>query len=147
MNENNSRTGLTNWWKRTKKLIKKSNKNDKNADLLKWLLQVTTIFYSIFWTGVGILTRKVGNSVRPVVELTQESDGKLKLSSKSTFRNASISFNLGEEFDEETLDGRKVKSTITLEGNKLIQIQKNGKEMETIREFTPEEMHIVRNIW
>lgn len=83
--------------------------------------------------------------MRPVVELKQEPDGRLSLSSKSTFKNASITFNLNEEFDEETLDGRKVKSLITLEGNKLIQVQKNGKETLTIREFTPEEMKIVRN--
>ncbi|KAK7604813.1 hypothetical protein V9T40_005999 [Parthenolecanium corni] len=94
--------------------------------------------------GVNVVTRKIGNSVRPVVELTQEPDGKLKLTSKSTFKNAGITFNLDEEFDEETLDGRKVKSIITLEGNKLIQIQRNGKVLETIREFTPEQVNMVR---
>lgn len=96
--------------------------------------------------GVGLITRKVGNTVRPVVELKQEPDGRLSLSSKSTFKNASITFNLDEEFEEETLDGRRVKSLITLEGNKLIQVQKNGKETLTIREFTPEEMKITLKV-
>lgn len=99
---------------------------------------------NILSAGVNVVTRKIGNSVRPVVELTQEPDGKLKLTSKSTFKNAGITFNLDEEFDEETLDGRKVKSIITLEGNKLIQIQRNGKVLETIREFTPEQVNMVR---
>ena len=31
---------------------------------------------------------------------------------------------LGEEFDEETTDGRKCKTTVTMEGNKLITSQK-----------------------
>ena len=31
---------------------------------------------------------------------------------------------LGEEFDEETTDGRKCKTTVTMEGNKLITNQK-----------------------
>lgn len=95
------------------------------------------------FVGIGIVTRKIGNTVRPVVELKQEADGKLTLSSKSTFKNASMSFKLDEEFPEETLDGRKVKSLITLEGNKLIQVQKNGKESTIIREFTPEEVKMV----
>lgn len=98
-------------------------------------------------TGVGLVTRQVGNTVRPVVELVQEPDGRLTLSSKSTFKNAAITFKLGEQFDEETLDGRKVKSVITLEGNKLIHVQKNGKETLTIREFTPEQMNIVRHLY
>jgi fatty acid-binding protein 7 len=89
------------------------------------------------------MTRKLGVAVTPTVELTQEADGKLTLSSKSSFKNVSITFNLGEEFDEITPDGRKVRSLVTVDGNKLIQTQKNGKETTTIREFTPEKMVIV----
>ncbi|XP_065201206.1 fatty acid-binding protein, muscle [Planococcus citri] len=96
--------------------------------------------------GVGLITRKVGQTVKPVVELKQEEDGKLTLSSKSTFKNVSITFNLDEEFPEETLDGRKVKSVITLEDNKLIQVQKNGKESTIIREFTPEEVKMTLKV-
>ncbi len=87
----------------------------------------------------------MGNSIRPVVQLVQEPDGRLTLSSHSSFKNVSISFNLGEEFVEETPDGRKVKSVVILEGNKLIQTQKNGKESTIIREFTPEQVKMVGN--
>ena len=33
-------------------------------------------------------------------------------------------FRLGEEFDEETTDGRKCKTTVTMDGNKLVTSQK-----------------------
>lgn len=95
------------------------------------------------FAGIPAASRKVAATVQPIVEIVQESDGKLTLSSSSPFKNISITFNLGEEFDEITPDGRKVKSIITLEGNKLIQIQKNGKESVTIREFTPEQVNMV----
>jgi fatty acid-binding protein 7 len=92
-----------------------------------------------------MLTRKMGNTVSPVVELTKTDDGKYSLSSNSAFKNTSIKFNLNEEFDEETPDGRKVKSTITQEGNKLIHVQKNDKLSTTIvREFQPDELKMVK---
>ncbi|XP_025423289.1 fatty acid-binding protein, muscle isoform X2 [Sipha flava] len=97
--------------------------------------------------GVGMLTRKMGNTVSPVVELTKTDDGKYSLSSNSAFKNTSIKFNLNEEFDEETPDGRKVKSTITQEGNKLIHVQKNDKLSTTIvREFQPDELKMVLTV-
>lgn len=57
---------------------------------------------------MGLVTRKMGNAVYPTVELT-ENDGLYTLKTTSTFKNQEISFRLGEEFDEETPDGRKVK--------------------------------------
>lgn len=100
------------------------------------------LFYFIF-TGVGMLTRKLGNSVTPVVELTK-TDDKYSFSSNSAFKNTSITFKLDEEFDEETPDGRKVKSTITQEGNKLLHTQKSDKLVTTIlREFEPDQLKMV----
>ena len=92
--------------------------------------------------GVGLVTRKMGNSVSPVIELT-EKDGEYSLSSNSTFKNSSISFKLGQEFDEETPDGRKVKSLITQDGNKLIHVQKGDKETTIVREFSNDEVKMV----
>lgn len=101
--------------------------------------------YCCFVAGVGMLTRKVGNSVSPVVELTKADDGKYVLSSNSAFKNTSITFNLNEEFDEDTPDGRKVRSVITQDGNKLVHTQKTDKQITTIlREFQPEELKMVK---
>lgn len=88
--------------------------------------------------GVGLVTRKMGNAVSPVVELTED-NGTYTLKSSSTFKNTVTTFKLGEEFDEETPDGRKVKSVITQDGdNKLVHIQKGDKESKIVREFSKE---------
>ena len=42
----------------------------------------------------------------------------------SSFSINNFNSRLGEEFDEETTDGRKCKTTVTMEGNKLITNQK-----------------------
>lgn len=89
--------------------------------------------------GVGLLTRKMGNAVSPVIELTKNGE-EYTLTSNSTFKNSAITFQLNKEFDEETPDGRQVKSLITQEGNKLIHVQKGDKETKIIREFKPDEV-------
>ena len=49
-------------------------------------------------------------------------------------------YRLGEEFDEEATDGRKCKTTVTMEGDKLITHQKAVKpgeqDVKVVREFT-----------
>lgn len=96
-------------------------------------------FFSFSFTGVGFVLRKIGNSVSPTVELKKDGD-KFTLVTSSTFKNTEIEFELGKEFDEETLDGRKIKSVITLDGNKLIQKQGGEPASTIIREFTEKEM-------
>lgn len=60
---------------------------------------------------------------------------------ESTFKSSEITFELGKEFDEETLDGRQVKSVMTLENdNKLIHKQGGEPASEIIREFTDKQM-------
>ena len=90
--------------------------------------------------GVGLVLRKMGNSVSPTVELKKNDDGSFSFTTTSTFKTSTINFKLGEEFDEETLDGRKVKSVCTMEGDKLIQEQKGEKPTTIVREFTPTEL-------
>ncbi|XP_073819318.1 fatty acid binding protein [Musca autumnalis] len=89
--------------------------------------------------GVGMVLRKMGNTVTPTVELKKEGDV-YTFTTTSTFKTSSISFKLGEEFDEETLDGRKVKSICTMEGNTLTQEQKGDKPSTIVREFSDSEM-------
>lgn len=91
------------------------------------------------------MTRKLGNTVSPVVELTKNNDT-FSLSSNSAFKNSSISFKFGEEFDEETVDGRKVKSVITQEGNKLVHTQKGDKVTTIVREFEPDQLKMVMGV-
>ncbi|RUS77534.1 hypothetical protein EGW08_014688, partial [Elysia chlorotica] len=54
----------------------------------------------------------------------------------TTLTSVNLEFELGKEFDESTADGRKVKSTCTVEGNKLITTQKGEIDSVITREFT-----------
>ncbi|XP_005185799.2 probable fatty acid-binding protein [Musca domestica] len=89
--------------------------------------------------GVGMVLRKMGNTVTPTVELKKDGD-LYTFTTTSTFKTSSISFKLGEEFDEETLDGRKVKSVCTMDGNTLTQEQKGEKPSTIVREFSDSEL-------
>ncbi|KAL6095533.1 fatty acid-binding protein, brain isoform X2 [Pungitius pungitius] len=104
--------------------------------------------------GVGFATRQVGNVTKPTVIISQDGD-KVVVRTQSTFKNTEISFKLGEEFDETTADDRSCKSTVTMEGDKLVHVQKwDGKETKFVREIkdgklvmnlTFEDIHAVRS--
>lgn len=74
--------------------------------------------------GVGLLTRKIGATTKPNVRFEQNGD-EWTFTTISAIKTAVIKFKLNEEFDEETLDGRKVRTTIATEGNTLVQTQKD----------------------
>ncbi|XP_056154964.1 fatty acid-binding protein, heart [Lampris incognitus] len=85
--------------------------------------------------SVGFATRQVANMTNPTTIISVDGD-KVKLQTTSTFKNTEINFKLGEEFDETTADDRKVKSVVTIEGGKLVHIQKwDGKETSLVREI------------
>ncbi|XP_002199737.1 myelin P2 protein [Taeniopygia guttata] len=78
--------------------------------------------------GVGLAARKLGGLARPDIIISMKGDI-VTIRTESTFKNTSISFKLGQQFDETTADDRKVKSVVTLEKGSLVQVQKwNGKE-------------------
>ncbi|XP_077972568.1 fatty acid-binding protein, adipocyte-like [Styela clava] len=83
--------------------------------------------------GVGLATRKMGNLAKPSLTLTV-TDAAFSYKSESTFRNMTFDGKFGCETDEETADGRKVKTTLAWEGDKLMQEQKwDGKSSKIIR--------------
>ncbi|KAI1714335.1 lipocalin / cytosolic fatty-acid binding protein family domain-containing protein [Ditylenchus destructor] len=73
--------------------------------------------------GIGIIQRKLATSIKPSL-LIDVNESHWKMTSVSTFKTHSIEFDLGVEFTEETIDGRKMKSTCTLDDGKLTQVQK-----------------------
>ncbi|KAL2098512.1 hypothetical protein ACEWY4_004992 [Coilia grayii] len=85
--------------------------------------------------GVPFATRQVGNVTKPTIIISQDGD-KVVVKTQSTFKNTEISSKLGEEFEETTADDRKVKSVLTLDGDKLVHVQKwDGKETKFVREI------------
>uniref|UniRef100_A0A8C1W0J8 Fatty acid binding protein 7, brain, b n=1 Tax=Cyprinus carpio TaxID=7962 RepID=A0A8C1W0J8_CYPCA len=93
--------------------------------------------------GVGFATRQVGNVTKPTLIISKEGD-KVVQKTQSTFKNTEISFKLGEEFDETTVDDRHCKSTVVLDGDQLVHVQKwDGKETIFVREIKDGKMVMV----
>lgn len=102
----------------------------------------TLVFFVSFCTEVGFVMRKLGNSATPVVELTVDGD-EYTMTTTTMLKTSTIKFKLGEEFEEERADGTKVKSTITLDGNKMTHVMKGEPESTIVREFNGDEMKAV----
>nr|XP_033776986.1 cellular retinoic acid-binding protein 1 [Geotrypetes seraphini] len=66
--------------------------------------------------GVNAMLRKVAVAAasKPHVEIKQDEDW-FYIKTSTTVRTTEISFRIGQEFDEETVDGRKCKSLATWE--------------------------------
>jgi len=90
--------------------------------------------------GVGMAKRTLASAAKPTI-IISEAGGKYTMKTQSTLKNTEITFALGQEFDEETADGRKAKSTMVADGNKLIHTQNiGGEKSQTIREFTADQL-------
>lgn len=74
--------------------------------------------------GVGFATRQIGKRTSSWEDIHQNGD-EWTLDITSTFKNAHLKFKLGDEFDETTMDGRKVKSVFNIEDDKLVHYQKS----------------------
>jgi fatty acid-binding protein 3 len=74
--------------------------------------------------GVGLVMRKLGNTTKPNVKFSQKGD-EWTMNTTSAVKSQLINFKLNEEVEETTMDGRVVKTTFTLDGNKLVQTQKD----------------------
>ncbi|KAG3286126.1 FABP3 [Ictidomys tridecemlineatus] len=78
---------------------------------------------------VGFATRQVASMTKPTTIIEKNGDT-IILKTQSTFKNLEI------EFDETTADDRKVKSTVMLDGGKLVHVQKwDGQETTLVREL------------
>ena len=77
--------------------------------------------------GVGMIKRKLANSVVPVNEIEISDDGLYTIRTLTTVRNTELSFHLNETFTEDVIDGRKTQTTATRTGNLLVLDQKGDK--------------------
>ncbi|RUS82131.1 hypothetical protein EGW08_010105, partial [Elysia chlorotica] len=88
-----------------------------------WKLEKNENFDEFMKTmKVNIVLRKVGNSITSYEEITRHEDT-WTINITSTFKSSKLVFNLGEPFTENTMDGRTVKTTFTVEGDKLVAMQ------------------------
>uniref|UniRef100_A0A8C3WUG1 Lipocalin/cytosolic fatty-acid binding domain-containing protein n=1 Tax=Catagonus wagneri TaxID=51154 RepID=A0A8C3WUG1_9CETA len=101
-------------------------------------------------TGVGFATRQVAGTTKPTAVNEMKGDT-ITMKTQSTFESTEISFNLGVESDETTADDRKIKSIVTLDGGKLVHVQKwNGQETTLVRDSlvgNPRQCIIIRKLF
>ncbi|CAJ0934453.1 unnamed protein product, partial [Mesorhabditis belari] len=95
--------------------------------------------------GVGLMMRKAAANIKVTLTITVEGN-KITMKQESTFKNQEHIFVIGEEKEEETADGRKFRSTITLVDGKLVQKQtpiKAGDKASTITRWVQgNELHV-----
>ncbi|XP_048363678.1 fatty acid-binding protein 5-like [Sphaerodactylus townsendi] len=84
--------------------------------------------------GVSMAMRKMGSMAKPDVIISKDGDT-FTVKTESTFKTSEFSFKLNEKFMEDTIDGRKTETVITLgDDNVLTQVQKwDGKEATITR--------------
>jgi len=89
--------------------------------------------------NIGFILRKAALSSTPVMTISEDG-GNWTMITKTSLKSIELHFKLGEEFDEEATDGRKCKTTVTMEGDQLITHQKAVKpgeqDVKVVREFT-----------
>jgi len=87
--------------------------------------------------GVGLLTRKTANALKPQQIISVDGD-KVTIKTSSTFKTTEVTFTLGESFDETTADGRKMKTTYSFEDGKLIADLQPTKDSDMPSKYTRE---------
>lgn len=65
--------------------------------------------FDIVFVGVALPLRKIASMQNPRVSLTDNGDGSFTVVTATSFKTHSVVFKLGDEIDESTPDGRKVK--------------------------------------
>ncbi|TGZ68235.1 hypothetical protein CRM22_004371 [Opisthorchis felineus] len=76
--------------------------------------------------GVNFFIRKAASTSKPTVTFDKFGDSGLKMKTETILKTTEQSFTFGEEFDETTIDGRQVKSTVTKDSDtQLTQVQKH----------------------
>ncbi|KAG8520514.1 Fatty acid-binding protein 9 [Galemys pyrenaicus] len=129
-------------WDGKSTTIKRKRVDDKLVVFLgTWKLESSENFEEYMKElGVSAAIRNVVELVKPSTTISVDGD-KVNIKTESSFNNTEISFKLGEEFDETTADNRKVKSTVTLNGDSMVHIQKwLGKETTIKRQIVDGKM-------
>merc|ERR1711979_93851 len=89
--------------------------------------------------GVGFILRKAALASTPVMTISEDG-GNWTMVTKTTVKSIELKFRLGEEFEEDTTDGRHCKTVVTLEGNVMTTKQKatnsGEKDVTVVRTFS-----------
>lgn len=90
---------------------------------------------------MNFINRKLAKSIPSSTEVVKLSEHEYGLNTIVPFKTNQQRFVLGQETENITLDGRKIRNIFTLEGNKLIEKQMEpNREVTLIREFNAKQM-------
>jgi len=93
--------------------------------------------------GINLIKRKLANMAYPTLDITKDENDYVTIKTISPFKTHVNRFRVGEEFDEERIDGKVVKSIVNNEGNTFIQTQKDEDlTIKYIREFTGDQIKV-----
>ncbi len=96
--------------------------------------------------GVGALLRKAAKASTPTLTISEDGPNKWTITSATIIKCVEAKFEFGKTFDEETMDGRKVTTTFTLDGDTWVQEQKNqkvgGPDCKVLRVFSDQGIEI-----
>lgn len=96
---------------------------------------------------MGLVKRKLANIAYPTLDISKDENEYITIKTTAPFKTSTTRFKVGEEFDEERMDDKMVKSFVTREGNVFTQIQKDADnpklDIKYIREFTADQIKVV----
>lgn len=90
---------------------------------------------------MNFLNRKLARSIPSYSQLVKLNNDEFALNTFIPFKTHQQRFVPGQEIEQETIDGRKVKNIFTIEGNTLTERQiEPNREVIITREFSANEM-------
>jgi len=106
----------------------------------KWKLETSENFDEYMQAiGVNIVLRKAGAALSSTSEISDLGENKIKINTQSTFKSSEVTFVLGKDVDEKTMDGRQCKSTLNWDGNNLNQVQTWSGNKSAIQKWVHDE--------
>ncbi|KAG4067117.1 hypothetical protein HA402_000108 [Bradysia odoriphaga] len=99
--------------------------------------------YDAYLEAIGLSAerRHAAKDLKAAFKLVQISANEYSLNTDVGPRTLETKFVLNQEIERTTMDGRKVKSTYTIDGNKLIERQtETNRDVTTIRTFSDNEL-------
>jgi len=95
--------------------------------------------------GANFVLRNLAKTSTPVFEVSKDGE-QFTMKTTTTLKTSEIKFELGKEFEENRLDGKKVKTVVVADGNKLVQTQYGDKEVKIVREFNGDELKVTSTV-
>ncbi|CRL02382.1 CLUMA_CG015416, isoform A [Clunio marinus] len=110
---------------------------------IKYTLHRQDEYFDDYLASIGLnyIQRKLAKTIPASVEIVKLNENEYSFNTILPFKTHQQRFVPGEEIEQTTVDGRKVKNIFTIEGNKLIEHQfEPNRQVSIIREFTDKEM-------